>query len=230
MYLCTQIRCLLFRSEVTMTDMDPNWIKFCHKLAVNFVICSEGRDILTLSLGKDANLIMSKKEHVHFVEECYSLYEQKMYRVALSILRNPTAAEDAVQDAFLKLMRSKKTFEDAESDECKRYIIAVIRNSAISIYRVRQRDSRVIPLDDLTVTGEYLVNDEISDASDNISNIIENLPSKYKDVVNCLVTENLSVRETASRLHMTEAGVRKRFERAKKKIKEYAQQQDRRRS
>ena len=49
---------------------------------------------------------MSRKDSAQFIEECYSLYEQKMYRVAFAILKDPDAAEDAVQDAFLKLMKS----------------------------------------------------------------------------------------------------------------------------
>ena len=45
------------------------------------------------------------------------------------------------------------------------------------------------------------------------------LPEKYYSVVNCLAIKNLSVKETASELGITEANVRKRFERAKLMLK-----------
>lgn len=164
---------------------------------------------------------MSKKDSIQFIEDCYSLYEQKMYRVALSILGEADAAEDAVQDAFLKLMKSKKVFDDAQSDDCKRYIIAVIKSSAISIYRVRKRDFQVISLTDMEDQlsdnqVEISHNDEV-----NLNEEIDKLSAKYKDIVQCLVIDNLSVRETALKLNITENTVRKRFERAKKKLKAY---------
>ena len=41
-----------------------------------------------------------------FIESCYELYEQKMFRVALAVLHDEKLAEDAVQDAFLQLIVS----------------------------------------------------------------------------------------------------------------------------
>ena len=52
-----------------------------------------------------------------------------------------------------------------------------------------------------------------------IKDLISVLPSRYYDVVDCLALKNLSVRETAKRLGISEENVRKRFERAKKRLK-----------
>lgn len=38
------------------------------------------------------------------IEELYNTYENKMYGVAYSILNNIGQAEDAVQDAFIKII------------------------------------------------------------------------------------------------------------------------------
>ena len=82
---------------------------------------------------------MAKKQ-VKFIEACYRLYEQKMYYVAYSILHDEGKAEDAVQDAFLKLMKHEVQFDRADSDDCKRYIITVIRNAAITIYNKTKKE------------------------------------------------------------------------------------------
>jgi len=52
-----------------------------------------------------------------------------------------------------------------------------------------------------------------------IEELVSVLPEKYYSVVNCLAVKNLSVKETASELGITEANVRKRFERAKLMLK-----------
>ena len=165
---------------------------------------------------------MSRKDSAQFIEECYSLYEQKMYRVAFAILKDPDAAEDAVQDAFLKLMKSGRVFEDAGADDCKRFMIAVIRSAAISIYRIRKRDSGVILFPVPEGTADSSAEQDSGDAPD-LKDLLEALPAKYRDVVQCLAADNLSIRETSERLQISESCVRKRFERAKKKLKGFAQ-------
>ena len=40
---------------------------------------------------------MSRKDSAQFIEECYTLYEQKMYRAAFAILNDPDAAEQFKQ-------------------------------------------------------------------------------------------------------------------------------------
>lgn len=42
-------------------------------------------------------------------------YEQKMYHTANAILRDPHAAEDAVMDAFARLLNSRLEIDDPES-------------------------------------------------------------------------------------------------------------------
>ena len=51
------------------------------------------------------------------LERLYELYEQKMYAVAFSILRNEWQAEDAVQDAFVRLLKNIRKLRDLEDEK-----------------------------------------------------------------------------------------------------------------
>ena len=156
----------------------------------------------------------SKNAEVSFIEDCYRLYEQKMYRVAYRILHDEGCAEDAVHEAFIRMMKKDVFFEDACSDECKRYIIKVIKNVSINIYNKNKRKNEVIYLSDRE--DEIPYEDERLNSNDvDIIEYISYLPDKYYDVVDCLINKNLSVKETANELGITEVNVRKRFERAK---------------
>ena len=53
----------------------------------------------------EVNCMWNQKAELHFIENCYKLYEQKMYQIAYGILRDKGLAEDAVQEAFFKLMK-----------------------------------------------------------------------------------------------------------------------------
>ena len=53
------------------------------------------------------------------IEEIYKLYEQKMFYIAFSILKDESAAEDAVQNAFIKLINNISRVKDPDSDRTK---------------------------------------------------------------------------------------------------------------
>ncbi len=162
------------------------------------------------------------------VQQLYELYEQKMYMIAYSILRNQWQAEDAVSEAFVKIIRHRDQFTDLESDETKRYIIRLIQNTAIDIYRKNKRDSEHLQV--LDGQGEqvsaHLVPDtdmvvlEMYDRQ-RVKELLDSLPEKLKQVMLLRCVQELSVRETAAVLQMKEAAVRKRYERARTLLKEH---------
>lgn len=156
-----------------------------------------------------------KRASIRFIEKCYKLYEQKMYQVANSILRDSGLAEDAVQEAFIKLMKSETCFENPKSEDCKRYVITVIKHSAINIYNKKRREQEIMYFSDEEAKTENLSDVTDRDEATELEELISVLPSKYYAVVDCLTVKELSVKETAKTLGITESNVRKRFERAK---------------
>ncbi len=154
-------------------------------------------------------------KQVRFIERCYELYEKKMYRVAYNVLHDVDAAEDAVQNAFVKLFMSKVVFEDESSDDCIKYIIRVIKNSAIDIYNKRASELTDSIDDFPNITAAN------SNPSSDFSLIddIQKLPDKYRKVVECLAIKEMTIQETAKYLGISNVNVRKRYERARKMLK-----------
>lgn len=166
--------------------------------------------------------VYDKKMRAEFIEKCYQLYEQKMYQAAFGILHDSGRAEDAVQEAFLKLMKGQAYFENAESEECKRYMITVIKHSAIDIYNKKKREQEIICFLDRDIDGETkgtALKEGDREEEEELKTLISGLRPKYYDVVEALALDNLSVKETSGRLGISEVNVRKRFERAKKMLK-----------
>ena len=158
---------------------------------------------------------------IRFIENCYRLYERKMYSVAYAILKDEWLAEDAVMDAFERLMKQETVFEEADSYACKQYIITVIKRVAIDIYNKRRKQQERTVLTDKDEDfempgGEWsFINEQ-----DSLAEYISRLPKKYRDVVRLTVEKNMTSKEVSDRLGISEAAVRKRYERAKKKLAE----------
>ena len=159
------------------------------------------------------------KRLVLFMETCCRLYEQKMYQVACRILQDSEWAEDAVQEAFLKLMKGRVYFEDACSDDCKKYMITVIKHSAIDIYHKKKKEQELFCFSDEMTYSKKAGGQDFEEEAGG-KEIISLLSPWYYQVVDCLAVKNLSVKEMAEKLGISEVNVRKRFERAKKKLKQ----------
>jgi len=64
------------------------------------------------------------------VRELYGLVGGRLYGVAQRILRDPGLAEDAVQDAFLKIWRNAHRF-DAAKGQASAWMAVIVRRAAI---------------------------------------------------------------------------------------------------
>lgn len=158
-----------------------------------------------------------KQNDVKKLSRLYELYENKMYYVAYAILRDEWQAEDAVQDAFIKLGDHLKQIKDIESYATKQYIIQTTRNSAIDLYRKNQKSIEKLELCEVVensspFSSEY---EEFEIAN----SILEKIPQIYRDVIRLRYVEQLSVKETAKELKLKENVVRKRCERGLKLLK-----------
>lgn len=157
------------------------------------------------------------------LERLYELYEQKMYAVAFSILRNEWQAEDAVQDAFVRLLKNIRKLRDLEDEKTRSYVLQTIQSASLDQYRKNQITSNAtVPIKDMDFADER---DDIMKlvsrlAGDSVfEQILGKLPDSYRDVILFRCVHQLSVKETASVLEIGESLVRKRQQRALKKLR-----------
>jgi len=78
----------------------------------------------------------------------YSLHEQVMIRVAMSILHDQKHAEDVVQDCFLEMLESESLMDklaDPDSPATKSYLLMMVKSRAINLYhKLKKQQSAVI--------------------------------------------------------------------------------------
>jgi len=79
-------------------------------------------------------MIETSEEKSKF-EIVYTQYKDYMYRVAFAILNNPQDAEDAVHYAFVKIAENIKKINEPVCLKTKGFIVTIVRNRAIDVYR-----------------------------------------------------------------------------------------------
>jgi len=138
--------------------------------------------------------------------QLYDVYENKMYGIAYSILNNVEQSEDAVQDAFVKLIPHLSTINRIESLKTKRLVTYTIKNIAIDLYRRNRKETE-------------LFTKEVEDRH-MITQLLSNLPPKHREIIQYRCFYALSYKEISSLLNISEDTAAKRYERARKMVKE----------
>ena len=156
--------------------------------------------------------------------ELYRLYEKPLYYIALAILHQHEQAEDAVSDAFYKIIRHIHKIGQPDSPETKQYMIAVIRSVSINQYRRNSRN-REIPAD---FDEEFShVPDPVNEIEERqkrfslrekINELLSRLNETDQNIVLLHCEQGMPFGAIANELNMKESAVRKRFERARKRM------------
>lgn len=159
-------------------------------------------------------------------ERLYLAYRQAMYYAANSVLRDSQLAEDAVQQAFMRVMDNMEKISDVSCPQTKSFMVIIVRNIAINMYNERRRKA-VVSFDELSENAPGAVagaatRDDISEHED-ISALVETLsklPESYRDVLLLKFDNGYSTPEIASLLSISEENVKKRIQRARAKLGE----------
>jgi RNA polymerase sigma-70 factor (ECF subfamily) len=147
-----------------------------------------------------------------------SQYSGTLYRVAFSVLRNASDAEDAVQEAFLRVLRHRDTLGEVRDNRV--WLIRIVWNIVLD----RKRRAKTRPeTDDVSELARVLPADglsaeQIASAAQHHAHVLacmEQLPAKELQVLMLSAFEELTSVEIASILGTTESSVRSRLFRAR---------------
>ncbi len=157
------------------------------------------------------------------LKRIYEIYEQPMYRIAFAVLKRSDLAEDAVSDAFIRIIDRLKKIKVPESPETKAYIIKVIKSTSINIYRKNKRSLvREKPIDEIIQIPDTAqsIEEHVEAVMDrqNKRNLLNKLNETDRNIINLRCGNELSWKEVAERTSLTESTARKRFERARKHL------------
>lgn len=172
---------------------------------------SDGRLIVRLCAGD-----------VDALGELYEKYKGSIFRTALAITRDRSAAEDILQECFLRLFNCAERIRTDVSLEPWLYRVAV--NLSYSWVQRRQRSLAVLDevLEGLTASLHRLPERwlERMEAQEAVRRGIEKLPLNHRVVVVLFYLEGLSLREIAEVLEIPEGTVKSRLHHARQSLKE----------
>lgn len=167
-------------------------------------------------------------------EELTSRYEQKVYSLALRMLRHEQDAEDVTQQTFLSALENLAGFRGEASFST--WILRIAAHAALKVIRKRKglemvsldaatdspEDGQPVPhpeyIADWKLSPEELVHQ--NEVQRLLRVALEQLDDKHRVVFLLRDVEGLSIRETAQALGLSEANAKVRLLRARLQLRE----------
>jgi RNA polymerase sigma-70 factor (ECF subfamily) len=144
-------------------------------------------------------------------------HNRRLFRVTRSVLRDGGAAEDAVQEAYLRAYTKLDTYRP--EGKFGAWLTRIALNEALMIRR--RSPAQPVALDDQMAsdapTAEQFV--EAAHARELLEHALDALPENFRMVFVLRVVEGLDVRETAESLEINPTTVRTRLFRAHRQLR-----------
>ena len=152
------------------------------------------------------------------LEELIEAYQKSMYAAAFNICRNTDDANDVVQDTFIQYYTTKKQFQDEE--HLKAWLLRVAINRAKDISRSFWKKNR-LSIEDYADAVPFESREETG-----LFEAVMRLPEKYREVIHLYYYEDLSIKETARILRITEGSVKMRLSRGRSFLRDVFKEEE----
>lgn len=164
--------------------------------------------------------LLDTAEDKNQFEQIYTTYRNLMYYIAKKILKDDSLAEDAVHNAFIRIINHLDKLQDINSHKTKGFLVIVVENTARDIYNKRKNDNISLDSFEVELSDNQNLEESVIDRI-NITDLvkrIDSLPVMYRDVLMMRFIYEYSNKETSKILNISETNVRKRLERARQKL------------
>ncbi len=149
------------------------------------------------------------------VETIWNEFAAKLGQFIAGRVADPAAAEDILQDVFLKIQSRLGQLQDPAKLQGWLYLMA--RNAIVDHYRMRKETTEVPE----SLPAEPPAHDvELEDLKAAFRRMIYSLPEPYRDALVLTEFEGLTQKEMAGRLGISLSGAKSRVQRAREKLKQ----------
>ncbi len=148
-------------------------------------------------------------------------YNQRLFRIGMSLLNEQAEVEDAMQTTYIKAYENLGRFEHRSS--AGTWLIRILLNECLAQKKRKSRAGALLKEEDmerktgLETPASMLLNKELGRV---LENALSGLPEKYRMVFVLREIEELSTRETGDALGIGEPNVKVRLNRAKTMLRE----------
>lgn len=149
-------------------------------------------------------------------------YNQRLYRICRSYLKDEAEIEDVMQDAYIKAYQNLSSFQGRA--QFSTWLTRILINECLMRLKKMKRIS-LVNNDEKSEAMNFTdkKNPETESMNKELKNLLETaidaLPEKYRSIFVMREVEKMSIEETSKTLELTESNVKVRLNRAKEMLR-----------
>ena len=182
-----------------------------------------GDDLIVIFIGT------LSEEESQLLNDLFEKHHVMFYNISLGILRSHSDAEDAVSQSFLKVIDYIDRISRLPKSKILPYCIIIVKNESFNILNKQKKDAE---LEDTLIQefDEFLADpiDELFSSEDDIKaalqEAIDALPDPDRYFIHLRFANQMSLKEIAKILDISDVAARKRSERVIKKLNQLCQE------
>lgn len=148
----------------------------------------------------------------------YERYARALYATCLRIVVDPREAEEAMQDAFLKIFTHIEEYSGEASDAFGAWMRQIAVRTAIDHVRREEPEWEELPANWAIADEEEPDEDAVHYSVERVKRAMGMLPTGYRVVLSLYLFEGYDLEEIAIILRLRPASVRSQYLRAKRKL------------
>lgn len=154
------------------------------------------------------------------IEALYTSFSARLKQFILKRVHDEAAAEDILQDVFLKIHTGIDSLKDESKVES--WIYQIARNAIIDFYRNKRTTLPNDQMPDIPDEIEELTAAERLTPS--VREFVEQLPEPYREALKLVEYEGISQKELAERIGISFSGAKSRVQRARAMLRDLLMQ------
>ena len=154
-------------------------------------------------------------------DQIYEYYSHKLFSFVFRILKDEAAADDVVQEVFVKIWESREKLGDYKL--LNSYIFTIAYNNSIDLIRKKINNNKYLEhlkiSASINFTPSIVSQIEYNELNKEVEKLIENLPERQKQVYLLHREEGLTYPEIAERLGISKNTVENHMVKALKYLR-----------
>ena len=162
-----------------------------------------------------------KKE---FINQLFLRMNVKMYNISFNILKNKFDAEEALAQAFLKIIENVEKISALPCPQMEAYCVIIVKNESINIIRKRKKLVHTDNVDYLYQEGRTnnIWEDYLEDLNkEKLLSCLDRLSRDERNIIYLRFIHEMKFKDISELLGTTEEAAKKRVQRILKKLRLY---------
>ena len=163
--------------------------------------------------------MVETEEDADLVTKLFNNYRKLMFHIAFNVLNNSHDAEDAVSDAFVRIIKNLDKVRDPASPETRGFVTIVVKHTAIDIYKKNKNDEH-IDFDDIYDLGKDYIEEDFFKEYDKavLYKAMNRLYENYRHILLLKYFYDMSISKISELLDISVDATKQRIHRAEQSL------------